>query len=60
MDTDEIPQLSTSTLAEENVCEDKEDETKESCHDSGIDIRETSIPPIVPVQNKKVSTMLKI
>lgn len=42
MDTEDVPQvLSSSTLTEETVeaVEDKEVESKESCHDSGIDIR---------------------
>lgn len=63
MDTEDVPQvLSSSTLTEETVeaVEDKEVESKESCHDSGIDIRETSIPPIQPVQNKKVSLIYVI
>lgn len=63
MDTDETPVLSgPMTLAEEQTEEIKteDEEIKESCHDSGIDIRDTSIPPpppIVPIPNKKVSLL---
>lgn len=60
MDTEETPPVSSAaTLTEEQVDESTEEDSlvKESCHDSGIDIRDTSIPPIIPVQtNKKVST----
>lgn len=59
MDTEETPPVSnTGPLTEEQVDESTEEDSlvKESCHDSGIDIRDTSIPPIVPVQtNKKVT-----
>lgn len=59
MDTEDTPPVSnTGPLTEEQVDESTEEDSlvKESCHDSGIDIRDTSIPPIVPVQtNKKVT-----
>ncbi|CAH0556672.1 unnamed protein product [Brassicogethes aeneus] len=50
IDVDEIPQLNPAIFQEE----DEDSLVKESCHDSGIDIRETSLPPVVPhVQPKK-------
>jgi LysM repeat protein len=54
IDTDEIPPISSSMLQEDQI--DEEDSlVKESCHDSGIDIRESSVPPIAP-HPKKNST----
>lgn len=56
IDTDEMPIISAGILQEEQIGEeDEESLVKESCHDSGIDIRESSQPPIVAVQTKKVS-----
>ncbi|KAJ8951799.1 hypothetical protein NQ318_019772 [Aromia moschata] len=52
IDTDEIPALSSSSVQEEHLDED-DSLAKESCHDSGIDIRETSLPPVVPLPTKK-------
>lgn len=50
-----MPVISRSSL-QEQVDEDTESLNKESCHDSGIDIRESSLPPIPPpIPNKKVS-----
>lgn len=64
MDTEETPPVSsTGPLTEEQVDESTEEDSlvKESCHDSGIDIRDTSIPPIVPVQsNKKVRIFTRL
>ncbi|XP_017782920.1 PREDICTED: uncharacterized protein LOC108567137 isoform X17 [Nicrophorus vespilloides] len=55
MDTDDLPlSASPGPLAEEQIEEEDDLLTKQSCHDSGIDIRDTSIPPIVPVASKKV------
>lgn len=55
IDTDEMPAVSAPALAEEqqNIDEEEDSLAKESCHDSGIDIRETSLPPVVPIQTKK-------
>ncbi|XP_049822533.1 oxidation resistance protein 1 isoform X6 [Aethina tumida] len=54
IDTDEMPIISAGILQEEQIGEEDEDSlVKESCHDSGIDIRESSQPPIVAVQTKK-------
>ncbi|XP_063918186.1 oxidation resistance protein 1 isoform X4 [Zophobas morio] len=51
IDTDEMPTIASAMLQEDQI--DEEDSLiKESCHDSGIDIRETSIPPIVPHTKK--------
>jgi LysM repeat protein len=51
IDTDEIPPISSSMLQEDQI--DEEDSlVKESCHDSGIDIRESSVPPIAPHPKK--------
>lgn len=52
IDTDELPAVSASSLQEEHE-EEEEQLAKESCHDSGIDIRETSLPPVIPIQTKK-------
>lgn len=63
METEDTPPVSSAgPLTEEQVDESTEEDSlvKESCHDSGIDIRDTSIPPVVPVQtNKKVSSYNK-
>ncbi|XP_074040420.1 TLD domain-containing protein mustard isoform X3 [Leptinotarsa decemlineata] len=53
IDTDELPAISSAILQEEHVDEEENSLNKESCHDSGIDIRETSLPPILPIQQKK-------
>nr|CAH7760992.1 unnamed protein product [Callosobruchus chinensis] len=55
IDTDEMPAISASALQEQQATDDDEQDSlnKESCHDSGIDIRETSLPPIPPVVQKK-------
>ncbi|CAH1117849.1 unnamed protein product [Phaedon cochleariae] len=53
IDTDEIPAISTSSFQEENIDEEDGSNKEESCHDSGIDIRETSLPPILPIPQKK-------
>ncbi|XP_068904191.1 oxidation resistance protein 1 isoform X10 [Tenebrio molitor] len=54
IDTDEIPPISSSMLQEDQI--DEEDSlVKESCHDSGIDIRESSVPPIAPHPKKQYS-----
>lgn len=61
MDTEEAPLVCSAVpLTEEQVDESTEEDSlaKESCHDSGIDIRDTSIPPIVPVQTNKKVTLL--
>ncbi|KAI4465810.1 nucleolar protein 7/estrogen receptor coactivator-related [Holotrichia oblita] len=47
MDTDDVPVLQSALLPEE--IEDEDSNGKPSCHDSGIDIRDTSIPPAAPV-----------
>lgn len=50
--------LHSSSMQEEqveNIEEEEETISKESCHDSGIDIRESSLPPVVPIPTKKVS-----
>ncbi|KRT84418.1 hypothetical protein AMK59_2995, partial [Oryctes borbonicus] len=46
MDTEETPVLQSSALLPEEIIEDEEPNAKPSCHDSGIDIRDTSIPPV--------------
>ncbi|KAJ8916218.1 hypothetical protein NQ315_016357 [Exocentrus adspersus] len=55
IDTDEMPAVSTPAVVEEQQHIDEEEDSlaKESCHDSGIDIRESSLPPVVPIQTKK-------
>ncbi|XP_023310476.1 nuclear receptor coactivator 7 isoform X1 [Anoplophora glabripennis] len=53
IDTDEMPVLSAPPVAEEHIDEEENSLAKESCHDSGIDIRETSLPPVVPIPTKK-------
>uniref|UniRef100_V5GP38 Oxidation resistance protein 1 n=1 Tax=Anoplophora glabripennis TaxID=217634 RepID=V5GP38_ANOGL len=55
IDTDEMPVLSAPPVAEEHIDEEENSLAKESCHDSGIDIRETSLPPVVPIPTKKYS-----
>ncbi|KAL3282082.1 hypothetical protein HHI36_005281 [Cryptolaemus montrouzieri] len=54
LDVDEMP-IHSSSLQEEHVESVDEEEiiSKESCHDSGIDIRESSLPPVVPISTKK-------
>lgn len=47
--------MSAPAVAEEHIDEEEDSLAKESCHDSGIDIRESSLPPIVPIPTKKVS-----
>lgn len=63
METEDTPPVSSAgPLTEEQVDEVTEEDSlvKESCHDSGIDIRDTSIPPVVPVQtNKKVNNFME-
>lgn len=58
MDTEELPVVQSALLPDE-IVEDDEPNAKPSCHDSGIDIRDTSIPPVPPplppVPAKKVS-----
>lgn len=52
-----MPAVSVVSLPEEHVEEEDENDSlnKESCHDSGIDIRESSLPPVPPpLPNKKV------
>ncbi|XP_060518604.1 oxidation resistance protein 1 isoform X9 [Cylas formicarius] len=57
IDTDEIPAISSSiqedSTEEKPDDDDDDDEIKQSCHDSGIDIRESSLPPVIPVPTKK-------
>ncbi|KAG5888498.1 hypothetical protein JTB14_015743 [Gonioctena quinquepunctata] len=54
IDTDELPAISAPNLQEKHIDEEEDDDlNKENCHDSGIDIRDTSLPPIVPIQQKK-------
>lgn len=50
-----MPAMSAPAVAEEHIDEEEDSLAKESCHDSGIDIRESSLPPIVPIPTKKVS-----
>lgn len=61
VDTDEMPAVSVSSLPEEQAVEEDDDDSmnRESCHDSGIDIRESLplIPPPLPA--KKVSYIKK-
>lgn len=49
--------IHSSSMQEEHVENIEEEDiiSKESCHDSGIDIRESSLPPVIPIQTKKVS-----
>ncbi|KAK9730099.1 LysM domain [Popillia japonica] len=47
MDTEDVPVIQSALLPEE--IEDEDPNAKPSCHDSGIDIRDTSIPPVAPV-----------
>lgn len=47
MDTEDLPVIQSALLPEE--IEDEDPNAKPSCHDSGIDIRDTSIPPVAPV-----------
>lgn len=60
IDTDEMPVISMSAPDDStNDNEDDDNDVKESCHDSGIDIRESCVPPpppIVPIHTKKVIT----
>ncbi|CAH1962598.1 unnamed protein product [Acanthoscelides obtectus] len=55
IDTDELPAISSPVLQEQQATDDDEQDSlnKESCHDSGIDIRESSLPPVPPVVHKK-------
>lgn len=53
MDTEDGPSVSPAPLLEEHIEED-DSLAKESCHDSGIDIRDTNIPIVAPVPTKKV------
>lgn len=53
IDVDEMPAVSAPAVAEEHIDEEEDSLAKESCHDSGIDIRETSLPPVVPIPTKK-------
>ncbi|KAL1491172.1 hypothetical protein ABEB36_011812 [Hypothenemus hampei] len=62
IDTDEMPVISTSSLTEEGDQISEEDGARggvenepkeESCHDSGIDIRDTPLPTIVPLPVKE-------
>lgn len=55
IDTDELPAVSTSSVQEEHIDEEEDNLIKESCHDSGIDIRESSVPPVLPIPPKKYS-----
>lgn len=61
VDTDEMPAVSVSSLPEEQALEEDDDDSmnRESCHDSGIDIRESLplVPPPLPA--KKVSFLCK-
>ncbi|KAK9870388.1 hypothetical protein WA026_007953 [Henosepilachna vigintioctopunctata] len=54
IDVDEIP-MHSSSLQEEQAENIDEEEviSKGSCHDSGIDIRESSLPPVIPIPSKK-------
>ncbi|XP_045471483.1 nuclear receptor coactivator 7 isoform X3 [Harmonia axyridis] len=54
IDVDEMP-IHSSSMQEEHVENIEEEDiiSKESCHDSGIDIRESSLPPVIPIQTKK-------
>lgn len=53
--TDTEPSTSPAPLLEEQT-EDEDILTKHSCHDSGIDIRESApLPMVVPISAKKVS-----
>lgn len=60
MDTDELLPLSASPAPPSNNDEDEDSLTKQSCHDSGIDIRDTSMPPVVAMPTKKVSSFTPI
>ncbi|XP_030749606.1 oxidation resistance protein 1 isoform X3 [Sitophilus oryzae] len=51
IDTDEMPAISTSVHDIEEEADNND--VKESCHDSGIDIRETPLPPIAPIPVKE-------
>ncbi|KAJ8926700.1 hypothetical protein NQ314_020916 [Rhamnusium bicolor] len=53
IDTDEMPALSSSGVQEQHIDEEEDSLVKESCHDSGIDIRESSLPPVMPIPAKK-------
>lgn len=67
MDTDELPIVLSDPTAAANEQQQHIDESKgqveeiqeSSCHDSGIDMRESSChaatTAVLPVQNKKVS-----
>ncbi|XP_048520562.1 oxidation resistance protein 1 isoform X2 [Dendroctonus ponderosae] len=54
IDTDEMPAISTS-MHEDHIEEEepRDDELKESCHDSGIDIREAPLLPLIPIPIKE-------
>lgn len=56
-----MPAISAPSLLEAQVEEDDDDSmNRESCHDSGIDIRESSLPPIPPpLPAKKVGVVLQ-
>ncbi|XP_065172056.1 oxidation resistance protein 1 isoform X4 [Atheta coriaria] len=58
MDTDELLPLSASPAPPSNNDEDEDSLTKQSCHDSGIDIRDTSMPPVVAMPTKKPLTQV--
>lgn len=48
------PASSPNLLQEEQVESEDDSLVKQSCHDSGIDIRETSVPPVQTIPAKKV------
>ncbi|XP_050515358.1 oxidation resistance protein 1 isoform X2 [Diabrotica virgifera virgifera] len=53
IDTDEMPAITPTGAPDDHIQDEDDSLNKESCHDSGIDIRESSIPPIVHVPPKK-------
>ncbi|XP_057666590.1 oxidation resistance protein 1 isoform X16 [Diorhabda carinulata] len=53
IDTDEIPAITPTGAPDEQIQEDDDILNKETYHDSGIDIRETNLPPAVPGPPKK-------
>ncbi|XP_072396844.1 oxidation resistance protein 1 isoform X1 [Diabrotica undecimpunctata] len=53
IDTDEMPAITPTGAPDDHIQDEDDSLNKESCHDSGIDIRESSIPPIVHIPPKK-------
>lgn len=52
IDTDELPAITAALFQEEQI-EEIETLVKESCHDSGIDIRE-NVTPVIPHPKKVI------